>query len=164
MVWINWRGSQHFTSFDYRKCKVTPGPAAATGELCKDAWTVYRKGGPTYTGTNVEADMTYLPQVDRHNALGLGKDVPMYGTVNYDSIRAVLPQTKQFAELRVPYPMGFFSRSSNGRIDDPKAGWKGKGLWSSYSTYTPWHVEGIGTQGNGSKAVKFQMRPNPLAK
>jgi hypothetical protein len=58
--------------------------------------------------------------------------------------------------------MGFFSRSSNVRIDDPKAGWKGKG-WSSYSTYTPWHVEGVGTQGNGSKAVKFQMRPNPLA-
>jgi hypothetical protein len=164
VVWINWRGSQHFTSFDYRKCKVTPGPAAATGELCKDAWTVYRKGGPTYAGTNVEADMTYLPQVDRYDALGLGKDVPMYGTVNYDSIRALLPQTNQFVELRVPYPMGFFSRSSNARIDDPKAGWKGKGIWSSYSTYTPWHVEGVGTQGNGSKAVKFQMRPNPLAK
>ena len=167
VVWLNWRGSQHFTSFDYRKCDVTPGPAAATGELCKDAWTVHRKGGPTYAGTNVEADMVYLPQVDLHNALGLGKDVPMYGTVNYDAMRVLLPETDQFLELRVPYPMGFFPRSGNGRVDDPNAGWKGKGTWASYSTYPAWHVEGGyldgGNAGTGSKAVKFQMRPNPLA-
>ncbi len=167
VVWLNWRGSQHLTSFDYRKCDVSPGPAAATGELCKDAWTVNRKGGPTYAGTTIEADMVYLPQVDLHNALGLGKDVPMYGTVNHDSIRVLLPETEQFLELRVPYPMGFFPRSANGSIDDPDAGWKGKGTWASYSTYPAWHVEGGyldgGNAGHGSKAVKFQMRPNPLA-
>ena len=111
--------------------------------------------------------MVYLPQVDLHNALGLGKDVPMYGTVNYDAIRVLIPETEEFLESRVPYPMGFFPRSANGRIDDPNAGWKGKGTWASYSTYPAWHVEGGyldgGNAGNGSKAVKFQMRPNPLA-
>jgi hypothetical protein len=166
VVWVNWRGSQHFTSFDYRKCKATNGPAAATGEHCKDAWTIYRRGGPTYDDghTTVEADLTYLPQVDLHNSLGLGKDVPMYGTVNYDMNVALLPATKQFVELTVPYPMGFFSRSANGRIDDPNAGWKGRGVWSSTSNYALWHMEGIGTEGNGSKAVKFQIRPDPLAR
>ena len=164
VVWTNWRGSQHFTSFDRRKCKVTNGPKAATGDGCPEGWTVYRREGPTYPGTNILADYTYLSQVDRHDALGLGKDVPMYGNINDDSIVALVPQTKQFVTLRVPYPMGFFSRSANGRIDDPRAGWKGKGLWSSYSTYIPWGVEGVGTEGDGSKAVKFQMRPSPLAK
>ena len=167
VVWTNWRGSQHFTSFDYRKCEVTPGPEAATGELCKDAWTVYQKGGPNHVGTNVEADNTYLPQVDLHNVLGLGQDTPMYGTTNYDALQVLLPETGQFLQLRVPYPMGFFSRSSNGRIDDPNTGWKGRGLWSSFSSYTPWHIEGEysdgGNTGNGSKAVRFQMRPHPLA-
>jgi hypothetical protein len=163
VVWMNWRGSQHFTSFDRRKCKVTNGPTAATGQGCPEGWSIHLKEGPTYSGTNVQADMTYLPQVDRHDTLGLGKNVPTYGTVNTDMLVAFRPENNQFVALRVPYPMGFFSRSANGRIDDPNTGWKGKGLWSSFSSYTPWHVEG-GKDGHGSKAVKFQMRPNPLAK
>jgi hypothetical protein len=57
--------------------------------------------------------------------------------------------------------MGFFAKSLDGRIDDPKAGWKGKGLWSTYATRAPWHMEG--GKGMTSKAVKFQLRPDPLA-
>ena len=106
--------------------------------------------------------MTYLSQIDRHNALGLGEDLPMYGPVNSDSLVAFQPDSEEFVNLVVPYPLGFFSRSANGRIDDASTGWKGKGVWSSFSTYTPWHVEG--GDKNGSKAVKFQMRPDPLAK
>ena len=33
--------------------------------------------------------------------------------------------------LRVPYPMGFYAKGFDGRIDDPKAGWKGRGLWAA---------------------------------
>ncbi len=73
-----------------------------------------------------------------------------------------MPATKQFVTLRVPYPLGFFPRSANGRVDDPKTGWKGKGFWASYSTYATWHIEG--GKGVQAKAVKFQMRPTPLAK
>jgi len=36
-----------------------------------------------------------------------------------------------FVELRVPYPMGFFTKGLEGRIDDPGAGWKGRALWAS---------------------------------
>ena len=68
----------------------------------------------------------------------------------------------QFITMRVPYPMGFHTRSMDGRIDDASAGWKGRGLWSSYAGTTMWHQEtGMGST---SKAVQFQMRPNPLAK
>jgi hypothetical protein len=57
--------------------------------------------------------------------------------------------------------MGFFAKSLDGRIDDPKTGWKGRGIWSTYATRTPWHLEG--GKGTTSKAVKFQLRPDPLA-
>ena len=46
-------------------------------------------------------------------------------------------------ELRVPYPMGFFAKGLDGRIDDPNAGWKGRGLWVTSGNRTPAHIEGI---------------------
>ena len=64
--------------------------------------------------------------------------------------------------LRVPYPLGFYAKSINGRIDDPKAGWKGRGLWTGWSNRNPWHNEG--GKGKSSMAIHFQMRPDPLAK
>src|SRR5258708_509089 len=49
-----------------------------------------------------------------------------------------------------------------GRIDDPNAGWKGRGLWAANGDRTPWMIEG----GKGTKplAAHFQLRPDPLAK
>ena len=67
-----------------------------------------------------------------------------------------------FRSLRVPYPMGFYSKGLDGRVDDPKAGWKGKGLWATYGTRTPFHGEG--GKGDTSKVVHFQLRPDPLAR
>ena len=160
VVWTNWRGSQHLTSFDRRKCKSTKADPAGQG--CPEGWSVHLLPAPTYEGTNIQAEMTYLSQVDRYGTLGLGKNTPTYGTVNTDMLVAFSPETNEFVKLRVPYPQGFFSRSANGRIDNPNTGWKGKGLWSSFSTYIPWHVEG--KDGHGQKAVKFQIRPSPLAK
>ena len=47
-------------------------------------------------------------------------------------------------------------------IDDPGAGWKGRGLWATYSTRAMFHLEG--GKESRPKAVKFQLRPDPLAK
>jgi len=58
--------------------------------------------------------------------------------------------------------MGFYAKGMDGRIDDVKAGWKGKGIWTTYATRAPFHVEG--GKGTTSKLVKFQVRPDPLAK
>ncbi len=64
--------------------------------------------------------------------------------------------------LRLPYPLGFYTKWMDGRIDDPDAGWKGKGLWATYSTRVSFHLEtGKGTP---SKVVKFQFRLDPLAR
>jgi hypothetical protein len=50
----------------------------------------------------------------------------------------------------------------DGRIDDPRGGWKGRALWTTFASVTPWAYEGgiDSTQ----KAIKMQLRPNPLAK
>ena len=66
----------------------------------------------------------------------------------------------QFITLRVPYPLGFFAKGSEGRIDDANGGWKGKGLWTTCATERPSRRR----QGNQPKVVKFQLRPDPLAR
>jgi hypothetical protein len=162
-VWQNWRGAHEILKFDRSKCKTLNGPTA-TGQHCAEGWTVYKAPGPVFEGGSEDAstDMFYLTEVDRDNALGLGKDVVLAGDVNADSFFVVMPKTGEMLTLRVPYPQGFHSRHTSGRIDDEKAGWKGRGFWSSYSMYTPWHQEG--GKGSRQKIVKFQARPNPLAK
>jgi len=64
--------------------------------------------------------------------------------------------------MRVPYPIGYFAKGMDGRIDDASTGWKGKGLWSTYSDRAATHIEG--GKGTTSKVVHFQLRPDPLAK
>ena len=163
VAWLNWRGSDEVMSFDRRKCKVTNGPKSANGDHCPEGWTVHRMqhARPTFKGTALQhhAEMMYLTQSDRDDTLGLGHAV-VTGPVNSNSLQVLVPKSGQFLDLVVPYPMGFFSRSAQGRIDSAGSGWKGRGLWSNYSTYTPHFVE----DGAGPKIVKFQMRPNPLAK
>jgi len=91
----------------------------------------------------------------------MGKNIPIATGNDTDSLAALDPKTGKFVVLRVPYPMGFFAKSLDGRIDDPKAGWKGKGLWSTYATRAPWHMEG--GKGMTKQGCKVQLRPDPLA-
>jgi hypothetical protein len=105
------------------------------------------------------AEGSYFPWVDQFNTLGLGNNVPV-ATGNESEGLLVLNQG-QWVVLRVPYPMGFYSKWLDGRIDDPNGGWKGRGLWASVSTRAPFHMEtGKGTT---SKVIHFQLRPDPLA-
>ena len=154
--------SGHYASFDRSKCKgPLTGPAAATGQHCPEGWTLYPYPGPNYKGAveNGSAESTYYNFVDRFDTLGLGKDTPL-ATGNLSEGLLAL-QDGKFMTLRVPYPMGYYAKGLDGRIDDAKAGWKGKGLYTPISTRAPFHMEG--GKGTTSKLVKFQMRPDPLA-
>lgn len=166
VAWQNWRVSGHFSSFDRTLCDSTADPQA-TGQSCPEGWSYRRKDDPTYGDSFYHANESYLAHMDFHDTLGLGDDAPIYGSVNTDAMEVFSPNLGEYVTLRVPYPLGFFPRSGNGRIDDPDAGWKGKGYWASFSTYATWHIEGgVGEGGEGvlPKVVKFQMRPDPLAK
>jgi hypothetical protein len=154
--------SGHFASFDRRKCKGPLNGPNATGKQCPEGWTLYPQPGPQFKGLSdsgsVEA--SYYNWVDQFDTLGLGANVPV-ATGNGNEALLVLVNGK-WVVLRVPYPLGFYAKGLDGRIDDAKAGWKGRGLWSTYATRAPFHTEtGKGTL---PKVVHFQIRPDPLAK
>ena len=107
------------------------------------------------------ADMLYYNWVDQFDTLGLGAGVPIANGTTSDSLIALMPETDEMVVLRVPYPLGFYTRGLDGRIDDPDAGWKGRGLWASNDTIANWHNEG--GKGMTSEIVRFQIRPHPLA-
>ena len=100
----------------------------------------------------------YYDFVDRFDMLGVGKDVPLATGNESEGLLALVDG--KFLTLRVPYPMGFFAKGMDGRIDNPNAGWKGKAIYTTLATRAPFHVEG--GKGTTSKLVKFQVRPTPL--
>ena len=159
LVWTALGGSGHLASFDRSKCGVTNGPTA-TGQHCPEGWTIYQSPGPTIKGTTVNAEFHYYSWVDQFNTLGLGENVPLANGTGSDSILALLPETGEWVTMRVPYPLGFYTRGLDGRIDDPNTGWKGRGVWASYDSFN-WHNEG--GKGMTSEIVRFQIRPHPLA-
>jgi hypothetical protein len=154
--------SGHLASFDRSRCKGPLNGPTATGQHCPEGWTFYPFPGPQLQGVTESgsAEASYYTWVDQHDTFGLGRNVPMATGNANESLIALVNGT--FVNLRVPYPMGFYAKWMDGRIDDPNAGWKGKGLWSTYATRTPFHVEG--GKGTTSKVVKFQLRPDPLAR
>jgi hypothetical protein len=160
VVWVA-LGSGHLASFDRRKCQSPLNGPAATGQHCPEGWTLYPTPGPNFHNVkdSGSADSHYYDWVDQFDTLGLGKNTPIVTGNSSDSLIALVDG--KFAVLRVPYPLGFFAKGMDGRIDDPKTGWKGKGIWTTWGTRTPFHSEtGKGTT---SKVVHFQIRPNPLA-
>jgi len=162
VVWTALAASSHLASFDVRKCKDLSGPAKLDGSQCREGWTLYQTTGPKLKGTDIPADFHYYNWVDQFNVAGLGANTPFATGSNSDALLALNPQTKEWTTLRVPYPLGFYSRGMDGRIDDARAGWKGRALYANYGTHFVWHIEG--GKGTKGKVVKFQIRPDPLAR
>ena len=160
VVWVS-LGSGHIGSFDRRKCKGPLNGPKATGDHCPEGWSFFRYPGPGFVGRPDESvESSYYSWVDQHNTAGLGANVPMSTGNLADGVHALV--NGEFVTLRLPYPLGFYSKGFEGRIDDANAGWKGRGLWVPSGDRTPWLKEG----GKGTKplVVHFQVRPDPLAK
>jgi hypothetical protein len=159
VVWVS-LASGHLGSFDRAKCKGPLNGPTATGDHCREGWTFYKYPGPGFQGIgDNSAEASYYTWVDQHNAVGLGNDVPI-STANENDGFAALVDGKMIT-LRIPYPLGFYAKGLDARIDDPQAGWKGRGLWSSEGDRTPWLKEG--GKGMTPLAVHIQVRPDPLA-
>jgi hypothetical protein len=155
--------SGQVASFDRSKCKEKlEGPNAATGAQCYEGWTLYRMPGPQFKDVNDpqgSANHAYYMWVDVHNTLGLGKDVPIATANGSESLLALV--NGKFVNIRLPYPLGFFAKNTDGRIDDEKAGWKGRGVWTTTGTRAYFHSE----TGKDEKPRVYhvQLRPDPLA-
>jgi hypothetical protein len=160
VVWVS-LASGHLGSFDRRKCKGSLNGPKATGDHCPEGWSFYKYPGPGFQGIgDNSAESSYYTWVDQHNTFGLGENVPM-STGNLNDGLIAFKDGKMIV-LRIPYPLGFYAKGFDGRIDDPKAGWKGRGLWTTSGDRAPW----LNERGKGAKpmAVHFQFRPDPLAK
>ena len=148
--------SGHMASFDRRKCKGPLNGPKATGQHCPEGWTLYAEPLPQIKG------------VDRRRAAPRRATTP--GSIS--STRSASAATRpintgnasegllvlkdgKWVVLRVPYPLGFYTKWIDGRIDDPNGGWKGRGLWATVSTRAPFHMEdgqGHDEQGRASSS------------
>jgi hypothetical protein len=161
VFWVS-LASGHLGSFDRRKCKGPLNGPNATGKHCPEGWTLHQLPGPQFRTVSDPGSVegSYYVWVDRENAFGLGRNVPYaMGNLN-DAIYALV--SGRLITLRVPYPMGMFPKNVDARIDDPGAGWKGRALWTTTGTRTFFHNEGA--KGSRPKAIKIQLRPDPLAR
>ena len=162
LVWAALAGSNDLASFDRSKCTAPSNGPNAMGQQCPEGWTLYPVPGPKFKGTEILSDSFYHNWMDHYDALGLGKNVSIICSDGDDSLIAFLPDQKKFVTMRVPYPLDFYTRNVDFRIDDPNAGWKGRGLWTGNEERVIWHLEG--GKGNTTSIAHFQIRPDPLAK
>ena len=160
VIWTS-LGSGHLGEFDRRKCEGPLNGPEATGDHCPEGWTFHKYPGPGFPQRpDSSMESSYYSWVDQRNASGLGENVPMSTANLYDGVHALVDN--EWVTMRIPYPLGFYSKGFDGRIDDPNAGWKGRGLWVPSGDRTPWLKEGgLGTR---PLVVHFQVRPDPLAK
>ena len=159
VVWAS-LGSGHLASFDRRKCRGPLNGPHATGDHCPEGWEFHQFPGPGFAGLpDNSVESSYYTWVDQFNTSGLGENVPIATGNLFDGVHALVGS--EMVTLRIPYPLGFYTKGFEGRIDDPNAGWKGRGLWVPSGDRTPFHHE----TGEGSRplVVHFQMRPDPLA-
>jgi hypothetical protein len=159
VVWVS-LASGHLGEFDRRKCRAPLNGPHATGDHCPEGWSFHRLPGPGFLNVpQMSVESSYYTWVDQQDTLGLGANVPIATGNLFDGVHALVDG--KFVTLRIPYPLGFYAKGLEGRIDDAAAGWKGRGIWITSGDRTPWHKEG----GKGTKPliVHFQVRPTPLA-
>jgi len=159
VVWVS-LASGHLGEFDRRKCKAALNGPNATGDHCPEGWSFHRLPGPGFVNVpQMSVESSYYTWVDQHDTLGLGANVPIATGNLFDGVHALV--NGKFVTLRIPYPLDFYAKGLEGRIDDAAKGWKGRGIWITSGDRTPWHKEG----GKGTKplVVHFQVRPSPLA-
>jgi len=161
VVWTTLSSGQ-LASFDRRKCKGPLNGPSATGQHCPEGWALYAYPGPNFKGAVdvASADSAYYNFIDRFDMLGLGKDIPLATGNESEALNALVDG--KFMTFRIPYPMGYYGKGFDGRIDDANGGWKGKAVYSTYATRAPFHMEG--GKGTTAKIIKFQVRPDVLSK
>jgi streptogramin lyase len=124
-------------------------------------FTYWELPGAKFAGTGKETGSTEYPYfmwVDQFDTLGMGKDTIIVTGTTSDSMLIFDPKKETWTVFRLPYPMPFYTRGLDGRIDNPNAGWKGRGIWTSFNSYLPKFSETkLGYLNH------IQYRPNPLA-
>ena len=150
-------------SFDRKKCKgPLNGPTIANGRHCPEGWTLYQFPGPQFEGLNEPGAVqsSYYTWVDQFDTFGLGKDVPIATGNMSDSLEALVDG--KFVTCACPIRWASMPRASTAASTIRTSAGRAAALWSTYAGRAPYHIEG--GKGTTSKVVKFQLRPDPLAR
>ena len=132
LVWVSLSGSRRLCELRPKKCKVLKGPPSIDGQQCAEGWTYYPLTvGPNMKGTQHQRRLPLLQLGRPVQHIRPRRESAHHDRNDSDSLLVLKPETKEWITLRVPYPLGFYSRGLDGRIDDPNAGWKGRGLWAN---------------------------------
>ena len=116
--------SGHFASFDRRKCKGPLNGPNATGKQCPEGWTLYPFPGRNSATSRIPAaPKPAIMPGSISSTHSVWATISPIATGNASDALFALVDGK-FMTLRVPYPMGFYAKGLDGRIDD--AGRAGK--------------------------------------
>jgi len=88
----------------------------------EEGWTFYTEPLPQLKGVtdSGSAESSYYTWVDQFDTLGLGANVPINTGNASEGLLAL--KDGEWVVLRVPYPLGFYTKWMDGRIDDPNGG------------------------------------------
>ena len=129
--------------------------------IARKGWSFHELPGPSFdTHPDIKVESSYYAWVDQHNTFGLGENIPMAIGNLFDGVHALVDG--EFITIRTPYPLGFYAKGFEGRIDDPDAGWKRTRTMDSSGGRNPWFLE----DGKGTHPIvtHFQLRSTPLDK
>ena len=165
VIWTALASSGHLASFDRRKCKgPLQGPSATDGQHCREGWTLHPVPGPRF----------------KRRARRRGRRLPVLQLRR--SLQHVRPRRRTCRSPTAPTPIRCSRCSRTGpgwccacriRSGSSRAAWtaastirrpagRGAAIYADYGPNAVWHIEGgLGTR---SAVVKFQLRPDPLAK
>jgi len=102
------------------------GPAAATGKACPEGWKLYTIPGPQFKGVAMKGGSAESPYYDWSISSTRLASARMFRSPQQpiDAMFALVDG--KWVIMRVPYPMGFFSKAWTGGSMIPRAAGKAK--------------------------------------
>ena len=138
VVWTVLSSGQ-LASFDRRKCKGPLNGPKATGKHCPEGWAFYAFPGPNFKGARIRPALRARTTTSSIASTCSASARTFRSRPATNPKRVLALVDGKFMTFRVPYPMGYYGKGIDGRIDDPNGGWKGKGVWTTNATRAPFH-------------------------
>jgi len=146
-------GSGHIGEVRPPQVQGPPDGPQARGDHCPEGWAFHKYPGPGSPASAIQPPSRATIVGRPPHALGMGENVPV-STANLMDGLVALGKDARWLSLRVPYPMGFFAKGLDGRIDDPNAVGRAGDLGRRVATRP---VAGRGRQGHEADGVHFQL-------
>jgi hypothetical protein len=106
------------------------------------------------------AEAPYAMWVDQMDTLGFGKNTPIATASQSDALEALVDGN--WVVMRVPYPMSYYAKGMDGRIDDRDHGVEGQRA-STRPIPNARRRTSKAARARRARSCTSQLRPDPLA-